>query len=80
VIGELGLYVKDAVRTELGATTTTLVTLLESEALVTTKDTAYEPAAAKAWLGFWSVLVEPSLKFQLHEVGLPLELSVNWTI
>jgi hypothetical protein len=30
-------------------------------------------------LGFWEVLVEPSPKAQLHDVGVPVEVSVNWT-
>jgi len=29
-------------------------------------------------MGFWSVLVEPSPKSQSHEVGFPVEVSVNW--
>jgi hypothetical protein len=31
------------------------------------------------WNGFWEVLVEPSPKFQLHELTGPLDWSVNWT-
>jgi hypothetical protein len=34
---------------------------------------------AKAWLGFWAVLVAPSPKFHSQEVGLPAEVSVNCT-
>jgi hypothetical protein len=34
---------------------------------------------AKAWVGFWAVLVPPSPKLQDQEVGLPVEVSVNCT-
>ena len=37
------------------------------------------PAAANVWLGFWAVLVDPSLKFHDHEVGVPVDVSVNCT-
>ena len=29
--------------------------------------------------GFWVVAVVPSPKFHSHEVGAPVEVSVNWT-
>ena len=33
------------------------------------------------WTGFCSVTVgEPSAKFQAHEVGLPVEFPLNWTV
>ena len=78
--GAVGLNVKDAVRTEPCAMTTTWVALPDCEALAATSVTAYEPAVANAWLGFCAVLVEPSLKFQLQDVGVPVEESVNWTV
>jgi hypothetical protein len=31
------------------------------------------------WAGFWEVAVEPSPKLHDHEVGVPVEVSVNWT-
>jgi len=31
------------------------------------------------WLGFWAALVAPSPKFHSHEVGAPVEVSVNCT-
>jgi hypothetical protein len=31
------------------------------------------------WLGFCVESLEPSPKFQLHDVGLPVEVSVNCT-
>ena len=52
---------------------------MEPVALETVNDTVLEPAAAKAWLGFLAVLVEPSPKFQSQDVGLPVDMSVNWT-
>jgi hypothetical protein len=61
------------------ATATVLVALEEEVAFDAVRVTEYEPAVAKAWLGFRAVLVEPSPKFQLHDVGLPAEVSVNWT-
>jgi hypothetical protein len=31
------------------------------------------------WLGFWAVEVNPSPKFQLQEVGAPVDVLVNCT-
>jgi hypothetical protein len=31
------------------------------------------------WLGFWAVEVDPSPKFQLQDVGEPVDVSVNCT-
>jgi hypothetical protein len=31
------------------------------------------------WLGFWTVLVDPSLKFHCHDVGFPTDASANCT-
>jgi hypothetical protein len=42
--------------------------------------TQYDPAAAYVWLGLWEVEVVLSPKFQSQEVGLPVEVSVNWTV
>ena len=41
--------------------------------------TLKEPEDAKVWLGFCAVLVVPSLKLHDHEVGVPVEVSVNCT-
>ena len=54
--------------------------LWEPEALFTTRTTAYDPAAAKAWVGLRSALVAPSLKFHCQDVGLPVERSENCTV
>ena len=55
------------------------VAVLEPELFVTVKVTVIDPAAVKAWLGFWAVLVFPSPKFHCQELGLPVDVSVNWT-
>ena len=68
---------KDAARAD--PTVTVWLALLEPEALVTARVTAYDPAMVKAWLGFWDVLVVPSPKFHSQEVGDPADVSVNWT-
>ena len=34
----------------------------------------------KAWLGFFTVLVVPSPKFQCQEVGSPMVVSANCTV
>ena len=62
------------------ATTVTVrVVLFDPEALVAVRVTVFAPAVVYAWLGFWEVLVPPSPKFHCHEVGLPIEVSVNAT-
>ena len=38
------------------------------------------PAEAYAWVGFCSMLAEPSPKSQLHDVGKPVDVSVNCTV
>jgi hypothetical protein len=38
------------------------------------------PGIVYVWRGFCSVLDPPSPKSQLHEVGDPVEVSVNWTV
>jgi hypothetical protein len=53
--------------------------LLVLEPLPMVKDTRKKPVDANAWLGFWTVEVVPSPKSHCQEVGLPEELSVNWT-
>ena len=65
--------------------TSTVVTLivrlmlLDPELFVTVSVTVLDPAVANVWLGFWEVLVPPSPKFHCHEVGLPVDVSVNAT-
>jgi hypothetical protein len=65
-----------------GAVALTVTTLLAVElpaAFVAASVTVYEPAATKAWVGLWRVLVAPSPKLQDQEAGLPVDASVNWT-
>ena len=61
------------------ATVTVLVALFEAEPEVAVNETEYVPALAKTWLGFLTVLVPASPKVQAHDVGLPVDVSVNWT-
>ena len=46
---------------------------------VTLSMTEYVPGFAYAWLGLLVVEVWPSPKVHNHAVGLPGEVSVNWT-
>jgi hypothetical protein len=50
---------------------------LEPVLLAAVKVTEKDAAAIKEWLGFWTVLVDPSPKFHCHEVGEPVDLSRN---
>jgi hypothetical protein len=67
-----------------GAVVTTIVSLLLLVALpesVTVSVTVKFPALVNVWVGFSVATVgEPSPKFQLHAVGLPVEVSVNCTV
>jgi hypothetical protein len=74
---EAGLKVKEAVRAVV--TVTVRLTLLEPELLVTVRVTVFDPAVVNAWLGFWTLEVDPSPKFHCQEVGFPTEASVNCT-
>jgi hypothetical protein len=69
--------VNDAASVEAGATLTIKLEVLDPELLVEVNVTVYKPEAVNTWLGFCSVLVEPSLKFQYQELGAPVEVSVN---
>jgi hypothetical protein len=60
----------------------TVMVLLAFELLVellAVRTTMNAFAAVKMCVGFCAVLVPPSPKFQDHEVGLPVEVSVNET-
>jgi hypothetical protein len=46
----------------------------------TVSETAYVPVVANVWLGFCAVLVPPSPKLHDHDVGVPVDASVNWTV
>jgi hypothetical protein len=61
------------------ATVTVRLTLLKPELLVTVRVTVFNPVVVYVWLGFWDVLVPPSPKFHCQEVGVPVDVSVNWT-
>ena len=57
-----------------------LVAVVEPLALVAVSVTVKSPAAVKVWLGFCAVEVAlPSPKFHDQLVGLPVDVSVNWT-
>ncbi len=58
-------------------TVTVLLVLFEPEVLVAVRVTVYAPAALNVWLGFCDVLVPPSPKLHDHEVGEPVDASVN---
>jgi hypothetical protein len=62
----------------LAATVTVFIALEDEVGLDAVRVTEYEPAATNACAGFWLALVDPSPKFQLHDVGLPVDASVNW--
>jgi hypothetical protein len=69
--------VKDGERAE--TTVTVWFTLWEPELLVAVRVTVKDAAVANVWLGFWTVLVDPSPKLHCQEVGEPVEVSVNCT-
>ena len=69
----------DAASVCAGITLIAALLILEPEALLTVRVTLYVPAVENAWLGFWAELVDPSLKFHCHEVGDPVDVSVNCT-
>jgi Flp pilus assembly protein TadG len=77
--GEAGLKVNEAASVGEVTTVTIWVVLFDDEALLAVKVTAYVPFEAKLWLGFWELEVPPSLKFQDQAVGVPIDVSVNWT-
>jgi hypothetical protein len=47
---------------------------------VTVNFTVYFPAPEYVWEGFLLVDLPPSPKSHSHFVGLPVEVSVNWTV
>jgi hypothetical protein len=56
------------------------VVLFDPEALVAVNVTVFDPVVANAWVGLWEVLVPPSTKFHCQEMGVPADVSVNWTV
>ena len=62
------------------ATVITWVATSVPRALVAVSVMAKTPAAVNVWVGFWTVEAGlPSPKFQDHEVGTPVVVSVNLT-
>ena len=62
---------------ETGRQVTDREVAAEPDAFRMVRLTANVPADAKAWLGFWEVLVAPSPKAQDQDVGFPVDVSVN---
>jgi len=56
-----------------------LVRVLVPPAFRTVSFTVYLPLLVYAWAGCFSVEVVPSPNSQVQEVGLPVEVSINWT-
>jgi hypothetical protein len=71
------LTIRPTVR--VAPTATALLAVFAPEAFPAVRVTVNVPAAAYVWVGFWSVLVPPSPKFQDHVVGDPVDASVNCT-
>jgi hypothetical protein len=74
--GDDGLKVKEAVKAV--ETERVRLVLFEPAVLVTVSVTVFVPAVVYVWLGFCDVEVPPSPKFHSHDVGDPVEVSVNW--
>jgi hypothetical protein len=73
------LIISPTVRAEPDATVTVRLVVLVPAAFPAVRVTVKVPAAAYVWVGFCSVLVPPSPKFQDHVAGDPVETSVNCT-
>jgi hypothetical protein len=80
ITGVAGVNVKPAVTVPGRLTVTVRFAVLAPAAFPAVSETVNDPAVENAWVGFWSALVAPSPKVQLHEVGLPDEESVNCTV
>jgi hypothetical protein len=61
-------------------TVTVFVAVFDPLPLPTVRATANAPAVAKACVGLWAVELNPSPKSHDHEVGPPVDVSVNWTV
>jgi hypothetical protein len=61
------------------ATDTVRLVLIEPEPLAAVRITLLGPAVIKVCLGFFSVEVDPSPKLHDHDVGVPVDVSVNCT-
>jgi hypothetical protein len=71
--------VKDERRMDSGNTDMVWLAFLEPELLLTRSETTKDPGAEYEWLGFLTVLLAPSPKSHCQEVGLPDDVSANWT-
>ena len=79
--GTVGVEVKAATGASTAwDTVTLLLTVLEPPALVAVNETLKIPEAAKAWVGLFDVLVEPSPKVQDQAVGVLVDASVKVTV
>jgi hypothetical protein len=73
------LIIRPTVLAEPDATVTVRLVAFVPAAFPAVRVTVKVPAAAYVWVGFCSVLVPPSPKFQDHVVGDPVDASVNCT-
>ena len=62
------------------ATVTDFVVAFEPPLLLAVSVTGNTPAVAKAWVGLCAVELNPSPKSHDHEVGPPVDVSVNWIV
>ena len=58
-------------------TVTVFVVVFDPPEFETVSETEYEPAVANVCVGFWEVETPAPPKFHDHEVGPPVEVSVN---
>ena len=75
--GAVGLYANSAVSS--ASIVTVRVALFDPEVLVAVRVTTVDLAVVKVWVGFCTVEVDPSPKLHDHDVGVPVEVSVNCT-
>jgi hypothetical protein len=82
---KVGAVVNTGVVTVVPATESTVMVwetefVLLPSALVAVRVTVYDPAVVYTCDGFWALPVLPSPKDQSHDVGEPVDSSVNWTV
>ena len=59
---------------------TVFVVVFEPPPFVAVSVTGNAPAVAKACVGLWAVEPNPSPKSHDHDVGPPVDVSVNWIV
>jgi hypothetical protein len=72
-----------AISLPVGCGATVMVEVAEDpgpEPLAAVSVTVYTPGVVKVCDGFWAPDVPPSPKVQAQLVGLPVEVSVSWTV